>query len=359
MKYFFIILFSFLIAGSADAATNYVDSIACTGNYSTANRNCTGSDGSSFTTLAAAFLDRNPGDIVKILSGTWPGVSAVDMPNGTAGNLIVIEGYQSENPIVRYFGRGDKGDVMHGYVHIRNMRVVGLDVAPTEIGIKNFHHSIIENVEVTNHSYLGMSDMHDSTMRNLNVHHNGTPRDPSCTPALNPHTCHGVYTGNAPGGIGNIFEGGEYHHDLTGQGIQCYLRCQDTIIRNVRLHNNGTYGLFMACFDAVCPSDPNNSVYNVLAYNNGTYGLWFATRATVSNVSAYNNGSAGIAVSNFAGITIQNSLILGSVFDRDGLGYTSITNIQAPNSTYASHFTNALGEDFRLVNTSSACWCWD
>lgn len=96
------------------ATTYYVDgqlgSDCTSGNYSVAKRNCTGSDGNAYNTIAeiANSGSLHPGDTILIRSGTYteartigtyPASHYVIHPavNGTSGNYITIQNYPNEN----------------------------------------------------------------------------------------------------------------------------------------------------------------------------------------------------------------------------------------------------------------------
>lgn len=76
-KIFFLIIFLslFCIAEKSEAANIYVDQTLganCTsGNYSTANRTCTGSDGNAYTTIQAAINSMSSGDDIYMRGGTY------------------------------------------------------------------------------------------------------------------------------------------------------------------------------------------------------------------------------------------------------------------------------------------------
>ncbi|MFM2339919.1 MAG: hypothetical protein RLZZ360_555 [Candidatus Parcubacteria bacterium] len=90
------------ISNVSYARTIYVDanlSGNCSGNYSIANRNCSGSNGDAYPTIGAAVKVLTPGTEIKVRAGTYR--ESISMPSGlggTATNQIGISGYGSERP---------------------------------------------------------------------------------------------------------------------------------------------------------------------------------------------------------------------------------------------------------------------
>ena len=81
--------------------TIYVDanlSSNCTGNYSIANRNCSGSDGDAYKTIQAAINVAVAGDIIYVRAGQYNEI-IVTSNSGTAGNWITIKSYNGEKVI--------------------------------------------------------------------------------------------------------------------------------------------------------------------------------------------------------------------------------------------------------------------
>jgi hypothetical protein len=106
MKKMIILLFILCTTTSAIGATRYVDATAgaCSGNYSIANRNCTGSDGTSYATVQAAASAVSIGDVIKIRGGTYTESILLPNVNGTAwttGNYITMESYDGEWAIIQ------------------------------------------------------------------------------------------------------------------------------------------------------------------------------------------------------------------------------------------------------------------
>jgi hypothetical protein len=85
---------------SLAAAAYYADGIlvtdCTTGNYSIANRTCTGSDGKAYNTIQEAVnAATTPGDTVYVRAGTYV-VTVTSAASGTDGNNITIRAYGNE-----------------------------------------------------------------------------------------------------------------------------------------------------------------------------------------------------------------------------------------------------------------------
>ena len=102
-----------------------------------------------------------------------------------------------------------------------------------------------------------------------------------------------------------LIDGGEIHNNR-GYGIHCYSKCQNTTIRNTRVHHNGSAGIFVAF-------NSGNVVHNVVADNNGGHGIWLAAPGAVAdNNTTYNNGGLGICVDS-TNIIVRNNIALGGL----------------------------------------------
>ena len=87
-----------IIQNPVNAQTIYVDSqlsANCTGNYSIANRNCSGSDGDAYRTLAGAANAATAGITVLIRAGSFS-EQLSPQNSGEAGNYITFKNYQNE-----------------------------------------------------------------------------------------------------------------------------------------------------------------------------------------------------------------------------------------------------------------------
>ncbi|MCW8854870.1 MAG: hypothetical protein OQK76_05490 [Gammaproteobacteria bacterium] len=100
-------IINFLFSSNLFAADIYVDSNlssdCTTGNYSTTNRNCSGSDGNAYNTIQEAVNNLNTSDDIYIRGGTYYEnvlISGRTSPNGTADDYITMQSYPGEWAIV-------------------------------------------------------------------------------------------------------------------------------------------------------------------------------------------------------------------------------------------------------------------
>lgn len=99
-----------LAATPAYSAVFFVDgnlSSGCSGNYSVANRSCTGSDGNAYKTVAAGVTALRAGDTMYIrgAGGSFDGYYHEDHKSGMPGfgsfsSMTTVSGYQEEWPIM-------------------------------------------------------------------------------------------------------------------------------------------------------------------------------------------------------------------------------------------------------------------
>jgi hypothetical protein len=355
---------SFTVAGSGTAkgVTRYADNLLssnCTsGNYSIANRNCSGSDGNAYRTIEAAASGLGPGDIVNIrTSGTVytgsafnNGINLDILPAGTSSNHLVIQKYPNDSGTVTIRGiignnLASKHITFRGGLTGETKDFVincGNSGGPIRLpGILSVRHVRFENIEVTQCSGMAIQFLADSQFINLNVHTNGFSTDPSCLGA-----CHAVYTGTDPAFVNNVFDGGRYHHNA-GWGIHCYATCANTTIRNLRVDNNGQFagsGVIMA-------SGSGNVIHNVVIDNNRGNGLYMNGSGMVAyNLSVVNND----VVYARDGMTIKDSIVLGGINpDSRIAGCCTITqsnNITSGNAS--SLFVDPAKGNFQLLPKS-------
>jgi Right handed beta helix region len=343
---------------AATGITRYADgqlSSNCTsGNYSIAKRNCTGSDGNAYggvNGLQAANDASAPGDtiLVRSFSGTYTGIgrcignpgpgckSIVPKPGTSTSKRTVIQGYQSELPVV------DSFEGAH-YVLIKNM-ILDSNNGSSVTGIFGGSFARVENVEIRNMGYHGILGVRDTELINLNVHHNGFNNSQCNGPQEG--ECHGLYAGQRL-----LIDGGEWHHN-EGFGIHCYTDCNNTTIRNLRVHHQPA-GMIVAYNSGVV-------VDNVVADNNNV-GIWMAaTGAVGSNLTAYNNGT-GIFLSNFNNQTVKNSI---SVYNGENIAFRddvssatfsgNVCNVSGLGCTVVASpsFVDATNGNFQLTSTST------
>ena len=365
--------FTFTAPGIASGVTRYVDgqmSGNCTsGNYSIANRNCTGSDGNAYGTatgLQAAANVSTGGDTIYVRSflGVYTGSgsynSVANISGSSAAKRLRIFGCpagvcaSAERPIVRSF-------YSSSFLHIKDLIVDGGNTRNSsmrDVGGVNFS-SRLENLEIRNMGEQGLAGSTCCELINLNVHNNGFNAD-LCSPSVpfgeGDGQCHGAYIGD-----GNLIDGGEYHHNR-GYGIHCYTSCSNVTIRNLRVHHNRSVGIIMGY------NGSNSQIYNVIVDNNGAtvnglagfkaYGLWMAMDGLVAdNITAYNNSSIDVISSNHANhvlkdsIAIPNGIGTRGLFSGDG-GFTALTN-NITSGSASSLFVDASNANFQTTSTAN------
>jgi hypothetical protein len=340
--------------------TRYADgqlSSNCTsGNYSIAKRDCTGKDGNAYKSLQDASNASAPGDTILVRSfsgvytgsgGTCPGclndgasyVGQVIPRSGNSSSSTPgtrcttgcsnIWGYGSEIPVVQ-------GLASAQYVYVKNIKFDGAAAAAGAYGVANITFSRFENVEISNHGGHGMGWSEDSDWINLHLHHNGFRADPLVDCG---YKCHGMYFNRG------LIDGGEIHNNR-GYGIHCYSKCQNTTIRNTRVHHNGGAGILVA-------SNPGNLIHNVVADNNGGFGIWLAASGAVAdNNTTYNNGGLGICVDS-TNITVTDNIALDGLATSCNSGAFSFTSSNNLTSGSASMFIDAANGNFQLKPTST------
>jgi hypothetical protein len=220
--------------------------------------------------------------------------------------------------------------------------------ATCSIPLGGFRNSILENLEVTRGGSQGIYGIGNTHLLNLHVHHNGGV---ACGDEP-PHHQHGLYTGTSADEKDNVIDGGSYHHN-TGYGIQCYSTCSGTTIRNIKVYNNNSWGVFVCC------SGSGNKVYNVVAYQNDLTrdngGICLCSPNVEGyNLTVYDNEGIGILVGG-SGIIVRNSISLGN----SGPNYqvssgspTTSNNIFS--GTASDHFVDVSTYDLQLQLASTA-----
>jgi hypothetical protein len=148
-------------SGIVPLVVRYVDvnlASNCAGNYSIANRTCSGTDGYAYTTVAAGVAaTTTPGDALYIRSGTY--LETINIAgSGNSTNRILISGYGSETAIIDgnhsipgYWGT--LVTVSGQYVTLRNLEIK----RSAWIGIKlSGNYSYAENIYAHHHMEQGM-----------------------------------------------------------------------------------------------------------------------------------------------------------------------------------------------------------
>ncbi len=201
------LLFSLLsLATIASATTIYVDgnlaSDCLSGEYSIANRDASGSDGSAYNTVQKAIDVVNPGDVVIVRGGTYyPTDQTVFSRQGTSAAYIELKSYPGEVPVIN--GRdvpvgtlnhstpiwGFKGTQywkVTGPLTLTNGRGAGLSVdGASRLVISRIESSYNGQTAKTGGHGFFVWEGDDITFENCDAHHNtnhlwpnrGTPDD--------------------------------------------------------------------------------------------------------------------------------------------------------------------------------------
>ena len=347
---------SVVFANPAQAlgVVRYVDSTAgnCSGNYSIRARNCTGSDGSSYSTVAAGVAATGAGDTLYIRAGTYDDHlrnRVVAGPSST--QRTVISAYDGEAVVLR----PSSGQYVVAINDRPNIAIVGLvlDAANATVGASHTvvlgsgsTHVLIDGNEIRNSSANGVlvsGEAPFGTFRNNYVHHNGDS-------TLN----HGLYLKADDW----VVEDNRFERN-SSMGAQFYPTPNRTQARRNVFANNCT----ATTGSEVMLSHQshlfeNNVVYTTTgACTRGVTVNWQGpANSTIRHNTIYSatGGSTGVNVAAGTNTTVQNNLVIGysSAVRDDGIG-TRVAGIVSTGSA-SSHFEAASSGDFALRSTSGA-----
>jgi parallel beta-helix repeat protein len=352
----FLFLVVLLWAMPAEAVTRYVDSVACTGNYSIANRSCTGSDGNSYTTVNAALAAMSGGDTLYIRAGTYTAPTAVVPPGKDLGSgATTISRYQSE-VVTLNFPSGGSGFLYCPSGAQRYIIINGLiwdGVGKTTGGLNGgCDHIMFTNNTVRNTLRSGFMGADNNTYRGNIIHDNGVESNNSgtlCyTSGCGSPQDHGMYLS----GPDNIIEDNEIYSNW-GAGIQIhapggsYINHRNKIRRNY-IHNNGV-GQGVAGITVDQAAD--NEIYsNVITRHNGATGLYIyntTDRTLIYGNTFYNNtGAPQIQID--PGNANNNAVIRNNIL-HPGPSGTGALSDGGSGTTYSFNLCSGAGE------TLSAC----
>lgn len=322
-------IFISLFAVPSWATIRYVDPTAgaCTGNYSIASRNCTGSDGNSYATRSAVPTP-SAGDttywrtaVYSTTIGTGGGRHIIPLPIGTAGAYAIEECYPGDTCEVRppdttyplQRGASRKYTKVKGF-YINGVNTVG------EFGI--FHNQgesfiTLENNEIANYHDSGILVTGSGWIIRNNYIHDLTSA--TCAGGTG---FYGIYYNNGNDGLieGNIIE------NTPGGGIQSYPNAtQRVIIRRNVVKNTGKTCPNSDAFGVVLSNTTNAEVYNNVIYDMGETGVGTGTavgiriKGNVVNAKIYKNTiydikNYGIYIDNATatGTRLQNNHVVGN-----------------------------------------------
>ena len=287
-----------LCAPAAWAATRYVDLVAgaCTGNYSIANRNCTGADGNSYATIATGRSGLAGGDTLYLRVGTYSEGTPMSFigVNGSVGNVITIAAYPGEAATLAPSNNTRVFIVSNStYITFDGFVVDGLttNTGGNRVEHVNTHDIIFKNLEIKGWQNNGLyiDNGYNITVKNNLIHDQVSPTCVSGT------RWYGIYQ-NA--GNNALIEGNRIYNN-PGGGMQIYPSPTNTIVRYNKIYTNNSCatqqigGILTGGGTSV-----NTIVHSNEIYNNGlTGGVTQAPCVTVFNPSTgirvYNNTCYG------------------------------------------------------------------
>lgn len=348
-----------LLPSLANATTRYVDSTAgaCTGNYSIASRNCTGSDGNSYANTTTGLAATASGDTLYIRTGTYTANILDTIPGGTVSGRTTISNYNSEIVTIRPAGSTFVIYMLgRQYVTIHGLILDGVNVSVDAIKVDTGSHNlIIEDCEIKNASHnigVNIQGLSNNGIIRRNLIHDNALSAPS------PDFGHGIYLQK---GTGWLIEKNRLYHN-GAYGLQIYPDNQGTTVRRNIIYDNGV--ITTPVSNVVLANTGHIFEYNVI-YNNAItdnqYGLriQFGSTAPANTIvrhnTLYNAGTTGIYVaSNATGIKLQNNLIIGSTTPIDNLGTNTTQTTNRTSGTAATIFTNTATFDLSLKAGSAA-----
>jgi parallel beta-helix repeat protein len=366
------------------ATTYYVDNASSftscasggtSATYSIANRNCSGSDGTAYTTFASGIAALSaPGDRLSVRTGTFTTIVVhADNLTGNSSNRIIIAPYGWSSGVtgetVTIAPATDLGTVLS--MNNSSWVTIGSFIfdctaltGSTCVQLAQADHILLDGIEVKNtgrvnggffttdavHGTNGFADGANNTnttnseIRNCSIHDNG-----------NGGYDHGMYVGEETWIIDHCTV-----HDNSGYGIH-KIGGSNYTVRNNTVYSNGR---------GTAEGDPNGRgpgiylsggtghlIYNNVVYNNDSQGI-SCDNGAICEID--NNTVYGNAVTNMNGgiyslastVTCRNNLIIGNVGPATFGCMTSANNLAT--GTAASHFVNAGIGNFHLVLGSSA-----
>jgi hypothetical protein len=315
-------------------------------------RSCTTAQDPNFPkrTIASGMSCLSAGSTLFIRGGTYnEGINSNSqtIPTGTSWTSpVIIAAFNGEQVTL-------SGGINLAASYIQYVIFDGLTLDGAGASFQNgVHHLKIQNGEIKNSPTQGVQGGYGGTTTNniqiinMKIHHNGTPGE-----YCNGGSCgggvydHGIYIAIQYA----LIEGCDIYSN-TGGGIQIYDssggNSSNTIVRNNRIHDNGTVGLILSY-------GTNLQAYNNLVYANGA---GIGANYNASNVQIYNNtvynhpSGYGIEIgSGASGTIVKNNIIFQN--------YGPIANY-GPGTTTSNNLTTnpnfVSSTDFHLQSNSPA-----
>lgn len=321
----FVLLF-FVIISNSLANNLYVDgklSSDCTnGNYSIANRNCSGNDGIAYRTIGRAASAVTAGDIVYIRDGIYNEQLTITQ-GGSVGSPIIFQNYCGEKPILDGDKQLPSGSGLISINSKNHIKIIGLTICNSKyygiqakggcdditiqkckvmysnhggIIFESSSNIIIDGCEVHHNNDLGLSAWHEAiTMTGVSGF-----EIKNCTVYENKEEGIDAKYGSTNGSI---------HHNeaYSNNGPNIYVDAANNIeIYNNKLYN--TMGQKPGIMLAVEEQASKNITYNCNVYNNVIYdnnsgiGFWIESGAssygyikdcTILNNTIHSNAANG------------------------------------------------------------------
>lgn len=347
MRYALLVVsITVMLSGQAFPATYYVDNlISCTGTYNPSTRDCTGSSGNSYTTVAAGVAPLVAGDTLYIRAysggaGVWDSNIDLINPNksGSAGLPLTIAGYPGDVVTFRYTSTTTTYPMFKAWnrdwLILENIIFDGsaMPYNITGLYLRGNNDCIVRNVEVKNNGGTSMG-----LRGSRNLIQNSIFHDNYSTLDAAGHRFYGLYYES---GDDNIIERNTFYHN-TGGGIQIYngstiLSLKRTIIRYNRIYENNKLsssqvGGITVLGHSTTPIE-SLQIYGNIIYRQGkgqatsgggSDGIGIIGQAVgtfIHNNTIYDNQRNGIHISGTG--TITASVINNIVYSNDTTDYT-------------------------------------
>jgi len=223
-----IIISLLLNSGPAYAKTFFLDHLLASncisGNYSIANRNCTGGDGIAFQDLSSAIGALSGGDTLFIRAGTYTrstgssivGALQIDF-SGTAGKHTIVSGFESEQPVICPQDKTGKnyclynpfpGDTSHRICEGGESRGGAACFYPNPAISISGSHVDLRNMKTYGQLYIGKTGLHDVRIEKCDIGGGG--------PSLNQGSSLMLNTAGSP--MYNItIRNNKLHHSAWGE----------------------------------------------------------------------------------------------------------------------------------------------
>lgn len=405
MKRFFAVLAIFVGFGAGLLTINYlragtayyVDTTLgspCVGNYSISSRNCTGSDGNAYTTIAAGVAVLTPGDILYLRGGTYSeqiNLATPTVKNGTAGFPITIGGYPGDSKPILNGVANDYGLVRawnNNYIIIQDLVLDGVNLTGAGgIWAYGNHDITYQRLEIKNQNTSGFyidANASNITIKDNYIHDART----DCAVghrwyAIYVHTASNVqfinnFVENMPGGAGQLYPGNVDNAVIKGNIFKNVGYCQTsnlggffiapalgntvtntTIADNVFYHLGYAYGVGTGGYANAITIDSRGTTSNTLIANNTVYDLHRTIGGQAYGILVRTNLESGLI--------IRNNLIAGT--DDDAILNLSASATISHNACVTGKNCGSTGRvtlsaitdctisttDFRLKQGTNAC----